>query len=361
MAKNQFDDALKKLCAHRGVHNATERNDLEPFVENTIEAYIEAYKLVDVAECDVHLLRDQTIVLAHDNNLFRVSEVSRRFEKLSESAALLALELSDEIVGEIEKQKLEPNVKEFRNLLDKSSTLMQLWRDSLCDAQQFEGFSELKCEQLQLLLAMAPLQELTFLQVSRVILKRSACAPTLAEVLELVTERGCDERHLVIEIKPGNSQIVLPMLHLLDEMNAWGNVSLMSFDSFLMKEIVEVWESPGWSQRINAPLRTFLLICSYPYPEILEYNLFQFKDASSLEYLIAELELVGTTGVYLEFHEASVTRSVIKGLRQAGFDVGIWSSRPEHDTIETVRFLSESGAQLINTDDPKKLLKSQVL
>ena len=70
------------------------------------------------------------------------------------------------------------------------------------------------------------------------------------------------------------------------------------------------------------------------------------------------LEKVGTKGIYLEFNETTVTRPVLEAFRTAGFRVGIWSGRAEHENWDVIRFLSQSGAEVINTDEPRKLVES---
>ena len=70
-------DFLKsRLIAHRGVHNSE-------IPENTLPAF---YKCVDknyIIELDIHILKDNTIVVYHDHNLSKLTGVSKVIETLS--------------------------------------------------------------------------------------------------------------------------------------------------------------------------------------------------------------------------------------------------------------------------------------
>ena len=70
-------DFLKKnLIAHRGVHNYE-------IIENTLPAI---HKCVDknyIAEIDIHILKDNTIVVYHDHNISKLTGVNKVIETLS--------------------------------------------------------------------------------------------------------------------------------------------------------------------------------------------------------------------------------------------------------------------------------------
>lgn len=64
------------LIAHRGLHNST-------IPENTLPAF---YKCVDknyTIELDIHILKDNTIVVYHDHNLKKLTGVNKVIETLS--------------------------------------------------------------------------------------------------------------------------------------------------------------------------------------------------------------------------------------------------------------------------------------
>lgn len=68
-----FLDPLPRVCAHRG--------DSHYFPENTIEAFISASRMsIDIIETDVHLTKDNKIVIWHDDTLERNTDGKGRIE-----------------------------------------------------------------------------------------------------------------------------------------------------------------------------------------------------------------------------------------------------------------------------------------
>ena len=68
------------LIAHRGVHYK--------YMENSIKAFQEAIKRNYIIELDVHITKDNKIVVFHDNNLKRLAGVSKNIEELNYSEIL---------------------------------------------------------------------------------------------------------------------------------------------------------------------------------------------------------------------------------------------------------------------------------
>lgn len=70
-------DFLKEnLIAHRGLHSSNT-------IENSISAFIKAMEFGYIIELDIHILRDNTIVIYHDFNLKRLTGVNKVIEKLT--------------------------------------------------------------------------------------------------------------------------------------------------------------------------------------------------------------------------------------------------------------------------------------
>jgi glycerophosphoryl diester phosphodiesterase len=70
-------DFLKRsLIAHRGVHNS-----LIP--ENTLPAFVKSVDKNYIIELDIHILKDNTIVVYHDHNLKKLTGVNKVIETLS--------------------------------------------------------------------------------------------------------------------------------------------------------------------------------------------------------------------------------------------------------------------------------------
>ena len=66
----------KNLIAHRGLHSDTT-------IENTISAFIKAMNKNYTIELDIHILKDNTIVIYHDYNLKRLTNVDKTIESLT--------------------------------------------------------------------------------------------------------------------------------------------------------------------------------------------------------------------------------------------------------------------------------------
>lgn len=66
----------RNLIAHKGVHNSK-------IIENTLPAFTKCVDKNYIIELDIHILNDNTIVIYHDFNLFRLCGVNKVIETLS--------------------------------------------------------------------------------------------------------------------------------------------------------------------------------------------------------------------------------------------------------------------------------------
>ena len=66
-----------RIIAHRGV------NDNDKVVENTLESFSNAVKLGYAIEFDIHLLKDNEIVVYHDDNLKRLTGINKDLKDLT--------------------------------------------------------------------------------------------------------------------------------------------------------------------------------------------------------------------------------------------------------------------------------------
>ena len=66
----------ENLIAHRGLHS-------KDILENTITSLIKAMELGYTIELDIHILKDNTIVIYHDYNLKRLTNVDKTIESLT--------------------------------------------------------------------------------------------------------------------------------------------------------------------------------------------------------------------------------------------------------------------------------------
>ena len=71
-----LDFLTSNLIAHRGVHNNID------IPENSIEAFKKAIKNNYIIELDVHLIKDNTIVVFHDDNLKRMTNIDKNIKDL---------------------------------------------------------------------------------------------------------------------------------------------------------------------------------------------------------------------------------------------------------------------------------------
>eukprot|EP00939_MAST-03C_sp_MAST-3C-sp1_P000156 g156.t1 len=65
---------MSRLVAHRGFHDVTDKTTRP--LENTINAYDVAWKILSFCECDVQLSKDGEIFLCHDGNFKRLCKSS---------------------------------------------------------------------------------------------------------------------------------------------------------------------------------------------------------------------------------------------------------------------------------------------
>lgn len=66
----------ENLIAHRGLHSKN-------IIENTITSFIKTMELGYTIELDIHILKDNTIVIYHDYNLKRLTNVDKTIESLT--------------------------------------------------------------------------------------------------------------------------------------------------------------------------------------------------------------------------------------------------------------------------------------
>ena len=122
----------KNLIAHRGVHNIKEN-----IPENSIQAFKIAMEKNYIIELDLHILKDNNIIVFHDNNLFRMTGINKN--------------LKDCTYSEIKKLKLQdtdnsiPLFKDVLKLVDgKVPLLIELKYDTKVGKLEKEVMKYLK-------------------------------------------------------------------------------------------------------------------------------------------------------------------------------------------------------------------------
>lgn len=66
----------QNLIAHRGLHNSK-------IPENTLVAFSKCVNKNYIIELDIHILKDDTIVVFHDHNLFKLTGINKVIESLT--------------------------------------------------------------------------------------------------------------------------------------------------------------------------------------------------------------------------------------------------------------------------------------
>ncbi|MCL5789897.1 MAG: hypothetical protein M1290_05485 [Candidatus Thermoplasmatota archaeon] len=75
---------MKSGTTKKGILVIAHRGGGELFTENTITAFKKAEELgVDAIECDIHLTKDDHIVISHDPDLKRMAGIDRRISEMS--------------------------------------------------------------------------------------------------------------------------------------------------------------------------------------------------------------------------------------------------------------------------------------
>lgn len=72
MDKN-LDFLKQNLITHRGMHDI--KNGIP---ENSLKAFEKAMKNNYIIELDLHILRDDTVVVFHDDNLQRITGINKK-------------------------------------------------------------------------------------------------------------------------------------------------------------------------------------------------------------------------------------------------------------------------------------------
>ena len=134
MNKNIRDTSFltKNLIAHRGYHNIK-----EGIPENSISAFEKAIKYNLIIELDVHILKDGTVVVFHDNNLKRMTGINQEIKNITYKE-LQKLRLQDT------NQKI-PSLQEVLELVNgKVPIIIELKYDVKCGLLEKEVIKILK-------------------------------------------------------------------------------------------------------------------------------------------------------------------------------------------------------------------------
>jgi len=123
---------MQNLIAHRGKHNIK-----KGIIENTINAFKEAIENKYIIELDVHVLKDNSVVVFHDDDLKRMTGIDKKLcETTYEEIRKLKLQDTDNYI---------PLLKEVLNLVDgKVPIIISLKNDTKVGRLEKETIKVLK-------------------------------------------------------------------------------------------------------------------------------------------------------------------------------------------------------------------------
>jgi len=236
--------------------------------------------------------------------------------------------------------------------------------------------------------------DLTFSELMALPLKSGTRPPLLTDVLRSAQAIG-EHAKLVIEIKPGNLEIVEPLIYMLSRrQDLLRHIAvIMSFDLFIMKRLCDCIQilnigqlgtqgstmsfhtSRKFSVAINrqsvgsfrnsVPIHMpKLLLITESNPKRPHKGLFfDIGSTEACESLETAVDESGIDGIYLQYQpqmlEGKDDTAINLRTLCAHYDVGIWMLRTDPDAISVCRRLSrEAQVKYINSDFPRSFFDS---
>lgn len=288
-------DLRDSLVAHRGANNDVIGNSLDLYPENTILSMREAYRIgVRYVECDIQITNDDKVIILHDNTLLRTA----KYDPLSY--------LSEE---------------EFYQIVN------------------------------------ADVETLAFNQISQINLGNETIDARIPLLDDFLEELSLDpERKLLIEIKRGGQRIIQAIAKCLNQypLIQKDQILFISFDINLLSH----------SKKIFPANKHIFLLTSTPdeedaYPDsgLKGQYVGLYHRIDSFEQLPHFIKLAkerGFNGISFEFTSA-INKNWIQMVKNEGLLSYIWTY-PKDDQLSTILKMFESGADLIATNQPEKIL-----
>jgi len=298
------------VVAHRGFHDPHGRSEIRP-LENSLAAFEAAWSSgINLCECDVALTRDEKIVMAHDDDFFR-----------------LALDPS----SDHSKEKVQNlTYKELIALTLKNGVRTPLLLDVLRSAQAIG-------KNAQLVVEIKPGNKEVFRAVARLLIQY----PDLITHVAVIMSYDLWAMH---EIR---SKLTLEM-----NTGRHSNIELNTYpDQQNSNNIVE-----EENQKVSSMLPSFILLTATD-PPVDNYQL--WLDISDLSPVKGWLEKSDGSldGIYMRYQPEMMEpegRTALKQLTKS-YKVGIWGLLgKDPDNNETMQYLiRECGISFFNTDIPK--------
>ena len=212
-------------------------------------------------------------------------------------------------------------------------------------------------------------KDLTLSDIMRMPLKHGNRPPLLADVLRSAIAIG-DHAKLVIEIKPGNSEIVDPLMALFERQPALLSrvAVIMSFDTYIIEDVADRFKRRTTLSRTRKAVSYPTIVGrsdwdATPIPKLLVLTAFADHNDGK-KYLLASvkdgfegLNLPtggGIDGVYIEYEPEMLEPDGQEKMRELAksYTVGVWMLKPRDPDALSVakRLVQECGVSFVNTD-----------
>jgi len=300
---------MPHIVAHRGFHDPYGRSEIRP-LENSLAAFEAAWSSgINLCECDVALTRDEKVVMAHDDDFFR-----------------LALDPS----SDLSKEKVQNlTYKELIALTLKNGVRTPLLLDVLRSAQAIG-------KNAQLVVEIKPGNREVFTAVARLLMQYPDLIPHVAVIMSY-------DLWAMHEIR---SKLTL-------EMNTDKNSNIKLKSCSYQQNSKKIIQEEN--QKLSCMLPAFILLTAAD-PPVNTYQL--WLDISDLSPVKGWLEKSDGSldGIYMRYQPEMMEPEGRNALRELtkNYKVGIWGILgKDPDNSETMQHLiRECGVSFFNTDIP---------
>jgi glycerophosphoryl diester phosphodiesterase len=304
--QTESKDITWRFVAHRGANNAAPGNTLIHLPENTLPAMQEAYKVgAHYVECDVHMTRDQRIVVLHDDTLRRTASYN----------PTLAKTLTRERFEHI----LDTKIPELSYEDEVSQVTVGAYNAAIPEAYHATPISPLEDF----------LAQLKANSNKRLIIELKAGDVAIIAVLQKLIERYTEEYHLKAEqlifisfdydLIAASKKALSPYKHL--------------FLTIATPDADQVRPDPN---NANKTLGYYYLI----------------KDKTTLEQYIKMAKDAGLDGLDVEYDSKLVDADFIHAIHSQQLLCAIWTNSKD-DNLTMAKHMLDAGANYINTNQPQ--------
>jgi glycerophosphoryl diester phosphodiesterase len=301
------EDITWRFVAHRGANNDAPDNTLLHLPENTLPAMQEAYRVgAHYVECDIHMTRDQRIVVIHDDTLERTASFNPKNS------------------GTLSRERFDAILK---------TPIPELSYDDEV-SQVSVGAYNIKIPEAYHTTSISPLENF------------------------LSQLRGDVNKRLIIELKAGDVAIVAVLQKLIERCMTELDLKpqqlvFISFDYHLIaaskkvlsqhKHLFLTTATPGDPDEARPDP-------NHPGKTLGYYHL--IRDKITLEKYIQMAKDAGLDGLDVEYDAKLIDADFIRTIHASKMLCAIWTYQKD-DNLVTARRMLEAGADFINTNHPQ--------